>query len=351
MRRVLGLAGLLTFAMAGSAAAKDVYLAIGGSVNNFRTDARILNPSSTKTIQVQAWLLAPGNVDNSAVAPRTVTIGPREMAVFDDVVASLFGASGVGAIRLSSPDDFVATQRIYAQTSAGTLGQFVPGIDVVSALTRGTIIQLKRNSAFRTNIGLVNPGSDPATVTWHLHDRTNARVAVGTPVVVRPFGVIAPTAIDSGAFFNATGFDLTDAWVSFTSDRPIVAYASVVDNATTDPTYITAAADSGEALPQQETRKFDVVASSFTFSISPAFNVKVGDEVELRLRSADVVHGFSLVGPNGAVLVEALTMSPGASAVIRTFRAELAGTYTYFCTHALCGEGHNDMTGAFSVGP
>ena len=45
--------------------AKDVYLSIGGSVGSFRTDARIFNPSQTKDIQIQAYYLPVGNVDNS----------------------------------------------------------------------------------------------------------------------------------------------------------------------------------------------------------------------------------------------------------------------------------------------
>lgn len=345
--RILLVAFTVLFAL--DLSAKDVYLAIGGSVNNFRTDARILNPSADKTIQVQAWLLAPGNVDNTAVQPRTITIGPREMAVYDDVVSSLFQASGVGAIRLSSPDDFIATQRIYAQTDTGTLGQFVPGIDAVGGLTQGALIQLKKNTAYRTNLGVVNPNSQSATVTWRLHDRNNDLVAVGSPMVLKPFGVVAPTPMDSSAFYTVGNADISDAWVSFTSDRPVIAYASVVDNATTDPTYITASEDTGEDPPLQQTKVFSVRARQFTFTISPAFNIRTGDQVELRLQTSDVTHGFSLVGPDGRILVDALTMNPGDAPDIRTFSAELAGTYTYFCTHALCGEGHSEMTGAFTV--
>lgn len=333
-----------------TAAAGDVYLAIGGSVNNFRTDARILNPSATETIEIQARLLAPGNVDNSAVQPRTITIPPREMAVYDDVVASLFQASGLGAIRLSSQAPFVATQRIYAQATAGTLGQFVPGIDVEDALTRGVLIQLRRSDAYRTNIGVVNPGGQPATITWRLHDRNNNLVAEGQPMTLMPYGVVAPTAMHSGFFFAVGSADMSDAWVSFTSDRPVVAYASVVDNATTDPTYITASEDTGEDLPQQpSTEDYDVFAAQFSFSFSPTLNIKVGDEVAFHITTTDVVHGFMLQGPDGRVLINPITMNPNAEAIVRTFRAEMAGTYTYACTHSLCGEGHSQMTGAFTV--
>ena len=94
--------------------AKDVYLAIGGSVGSFRTDTRIFNPSSTKDIQIQAFLLPTGNSDNTGVQAKTITIPKRAMLENDDVVSSLFGTTGLGGIRLSSSDDFVATQRVYS---------------------------------------------------------------------------------------------------------------------------------------------------------------------------------------------------------------------------------------------
>src|SRR3954466_7574299 len=118
MRRLtLGLLTAIAF-FATAAFAKDVYLNIAGSVGVFRTDARIFNPSATKDIQLQAYYLPIGNGDNSAVQSITITIPKRQMIVYDDVVSSLFHAGGLGAIRLKSDDDFLATQRIYAQTSA-----------------------------------------------------------------------------------------------------------------------------------------------------------------------------------------------------------------------------------------
>jgi len=125
-----------------SAFAKDVYLVIGGSVGVFRTDLRIVNPSTTKDISIKAYLLPVGLVDNSGVQPKTITVTKRQMAVYNDVVTSLFNGTGLAAIRLTSDDDFIATQRIYATTDAGTLGQFVPGLDASSAKTKGIVTQL-----------------------------------------------------------------------------------------------------------------------------------------------------------------------------------------------------------------
>src|SRR5260221_9531114 len=112
----------LLIALASALSAKEVWLSIGGTTANgsFKTDARIFNPSTTKDIQIQAYYLPVGNADNSSVQPLApITVLKRQQVVYNDVVASLFHAGGLGAIRLKSDDDFVATQRIYAVSSAG----------------------------------------------------------------------------------------------------------------------------------------------------------------------------------------------------------------------------------------
>lgn len=348
---------LLIFAT--SAFAKDVYLSIGGSVGVFHTDTRIFNPSSAKDIQIQAYLLPPG-ADNSGVQPITITVPKRAMVEYNDVVQSMFNSSvPLAGIRLKSGDDFVATQRIYAQSNAGcvgTLGQFVPGLDVSTAMKQGVLVQLKSNASFRTNIGVVNPNPTAANVTWHLYDKNNA--AVGTtnnsasfPAAILPFGVVTPLNIT--AAFNAPGADLSDAWISFSSDQPIFAYASVVDNGTTDPTFIPMSADSGAppTTTQPTSKTYTVTERNFSITISPQIGIndlKVGDQVTFHISVSDSDHGFELVDPSGNVLIPSVIFSPGDE-VDKTFTVTAKGTYNYFCTNSRCGTGHSSMTGSFDV--
>lgn len=360
MRRWVVVAALAISATA--AFAKDGYLTIGGSVGAFRTDARIFNPSTTKDIVIHAYYLPVGNGDNSAIQPTDITVPKRQMLLFDDVVASLFHAGGLGAIRLVSDDDFVATSRIYAQTSAtscqaaGTLGQFLEGDDVSAASATGVLIQLKSSTAFRTNIGAVNPNSTPAHVTWRLYDKTNALVATGSPLTMPPYAVIGPTSMTSGFFFNAGSFDLSDSWVSFQSDQPVFAYASVVDNVTTDPTYIAMTKDSGTTSSTSPSAKtFDVTLRSFSITITPpiaAATLKQNDQVTFRVTNVqtDTTHGFTLVSPTGVTLVPDRFYPPGSGTVIQNFTVTREGTYTYYCTNSSCGTGHTSMTGSFDVG-
>src|ERR1044071_271588 len=117
MRRIATLFLLLSgFATLGFS--KDVFLSIGGTVGNaavgsFRTDLRIFNPSSTKDIQIQAYFLPTGGGDNSGAQPTTITVHPRQMAVYDDAITALFSEPRLGGIRLSSAPPLLGPHQNY----------------------------------------------------------------------------------------------------------------------------------------------------------------------------------------------------------------------------------------------
>jgi plastocyanin len=339
--------------------AKDVYLSVGGSVGNFRTDARIANPSFTKDITITARYLPagpPGGApDNSGVATKTITVTRRSMAVYDDVVQSLFGGGPpLGAVRLTSDDDFVATQRIYADESAsaknGTLGQFVPGLEVSQALKKGVLIQLKANGGrgtkgtFRTNWGGVNPNDQAVNVKYTLYDKNN-QVAGTNTLDIPPFGVISPTEISG--FFGAQAADLSNAWISFDSPLPVFFYASVLDNGSEDPTFIPASNDTGVAPVTPQLKTVTVTAHNWEYDFVPSAPLAQGDQVRFVLRSSEGTHGFQLVTPGFDTLISE-TLSPGQT-IERTITITQKGQYTYFCTFSACGIGHTGMTDNFTI--
>jgi len=334
--------------------ASEVFIPIAGSVGVFSTDARVFNPSYTDSITIQASLLPVGNIDNSAVPPVEITVAPREMKVYDDVVTSLFGATGLGGVRFASGSDLGATARIFANEAAGTLGQFVVGVPVESALTKGVLIQLKSSTTFRTNVGFMNPsvGAD-ANITFRLYDKSNAEVA-STTQLVKPFGVVSPTNITS--LFPGVSADLSDCWVAFESDTPVIVYGSVIDNRTTDPTYVPAILDTGVMPPQPMIKEFRVEAFQFDYTVTPTGGsptgdqivVKQGDQVRLILTASDnglgSGHGFSM-----SPFVSSRTLRPGQETIVE-FTASQSGTFTYICTVS-CGGGHSTMRGTMTVQP
>lgn len=343
---------VLTF----SASAKDVYLSIGGSTGNFRTDARIFNPSFDKDITITARYLPTGNVDNAAVATKTITVAKRTMAVYNDVVQSLFGGgAALGAVRLTSDDDFVASQRIYADESAGpqngTLGQYVPGLDVTTALKKGVLVQLRQNGSrgakgtFRTNIGMVNPNASVANVNFKLYDRSNSLAGTNT-LTLQPFGAFFPAALNG--FFGNPDRDLSDAWFAFDSDVPVFVYASVLDNGSEDPTFIPATADSGVEVVAPQVKTVTITARNWAFTVAQSETLRVGDQVTFRISKTEGTHGFVLQAPNGEILINMPSMP--LSVAEQTITLPAVGNYQFACTNGGCGAGHNDMTGELAVG-
>ena len=139
---------LLIFAS--STFAIDRWVLISGTVGAFHTDARVFNPMFDRDISVTA---AFHPTDGSGVLTQTFTVPRRQMRVMDDVTSFLFQTPKLGAIRFTSTDEFEVTSRIYAISTTcpsgatATLGQFGPGVDPSSALSRGALLQLKANGS------------------------------------------------------------------------------------------------------------------------------------------------------------------------------------------------------------
>ncbi|HSP16441.1 MAG TPA: hypothetical protein VLV78_16975 [Thermoanaerobaculia bacterium] len=340
--------GFLSFAS--SAFAVDRWILISGTVSNFHTDARIFNPAFDKDIQLTATFYP---TDGSAPLSATdINVSKRQMRIVDDVTTQLFNTTKLGAIRFSSADDFEVSSRIYAQTAIGTLGQFGPGTPPSVAKTRGVLLQLKASNSFHTNIGAVNPSSTTANVTWTLYDKASAVISSKT-TPLPPLSTLAPTNMAGGFFFDPKGSDMSDAWVSYSSDQPILAYASVIDNGTTDQTFIPAVEDVGvptPAPPQNTTKDFNVTLRSFAISISPdPSTLKSGDTAVFHIHVIEGPHTFTIMGPNGETIVPVTSPDPGKT-IDRTFTVGAKGTYVYFCTNSFCGFGHSSMIGTFDVG-
>lgn len=355
MYRTLAVALLsISFSIAGFA--KDVYLPIAGSANGFFTDTRIFNPSFDKDITIQArYLPAVRDRDNTNAAVKTITVAKRSMARYDDVVQSLFDGGGgfpLGAIRLTSEDDFIATQRIYADARTGhqkgTLGQFLQGLDVSAARRKGVVLQLKSGAAtlgdFRTNWGGANPNPTAANVTLKLYDRNNALAATKS-VTMQPYGVFPPDNIVS--FFGAAANDLTDGWFSYESDQPIFVYGSVVDNGSVDPTAVAAVEDTGVAPAPPPQKTVTITARDWEFDVSQPAALNAGDQVKFIVSNAEGTHGFRLTGPGGETLIDSFPMPTTPTEFVVTLPS--AGTYFYVCTNSGCGTGHFAMSGTLSV--
>ncbi|MCG6963747.1 MAG: serine hydrolase [Acidobacteria bacterium] len=200
----------------------------------WRTDLALLNLSSTTATAQVRFHLETGTVSMS------VNLAPRQQVLLGDVVAAL-GATGTGTLEIVADAEILATSRTYNAGADGTLGQFLGGIPEEATAGVGVpwwILGLHQNSAFRTNIGLANTGTEPATVRVTLFDADGSELANTTWVVAAgaTINTLTPFKELAGRSDITSGY----ARVDVEAGAGIIAYGSVIDNHTNDPTTVAA---------------------------------------------------------------------------------------------------------------
>lgn len=228
----------------------------------WQSDVRITNTASE--VIRYAINFTPSSVDGTQEGKTTeLEIGPGQTTALDDIVKRWYGQGSLGdgsngtlEIR---PLDFagkigsnaisfvtVASSRSYAKTANGTLGQFVPAIPFVSFIGRAmadnqpaslSIQQIVQNSAYRTNLGLVEGSGKEATVQITVFNAAGAEVTSFTRTL-KPF-----EHQQLNSFLAARGIALDDGRVEvkvLSATGKVMSYASVVDAVTSDPLLVPA---------------------------------------------------------------------------------------------------------------
>jgi cytochrome c oxidase subunit 2 len=89
----------------------------------------------------------------------------------------------------------------------------------------------------------------------------------------------------------------------------------------------------------------NVKGQQFAWTISPA-RVRAGQEVEFRLTSADVNHGFGVYDDRDQLVAQVQVVPGKTQKLVHTFTRP--GTYTVLCLE-FCGVGHHVMETTFEV--
>lgn len=239
------LAGALS---AGAASSTMLYLPVVATVagqggTNFHTDARFVNRSgAAATVEFSYWPEGAGNTAPGATS--TLTIGPSEELVLDDIATELFGVTnGKGGVSVSADSTIFGSARVYNDQIAageGTFGQYVRAVSMDSAFLSGAVEFLSNEPAdtgagYRSNIGWFNPNDSNATVMLFAWDadgtllgsveQTAGRMALGQKRLDQLWSSLA---------------DYGNLYVTYSADLPIFVYGSVVDNVNGDAVYIPA---------------------------------------------------------------------------------------------------------------
>ena len=238
--------------------AQEVDIPVAGHVTNgigqtFISDVRIFNPSFTApTTALVEFFQAGTSANTTATNSLAVNLPARGTAVLNDIAGTTgLSITGVGAIRITSAANVVATSRIYINTPNGSFGQFVPAFARGEALRRGAIPQVSNTvaaiSGFRSNVGFFNPNQTAVTV--RLEARDAAGNVIGSNVLtLQP---LSQQQNSIGTYFPGVNVSNTEnLTLSFDASAGIFAYASEVDNTSGDTFLIPAQPDTGVAASQ-----------------------------------------------------------------------------------------------------
>ena len=238
---------------------------------------------------------------------------------------------------------------------------YVPGLTIASAFP-ATVLTSARNlgagAGFRTNVGVYNPGDTTASPTFRVYDGTTLLGTTQLP---------SPLAPHSGAQINDV-FAAVGASSTATSNGVVVvdgsgvalhSYAAVIDNATTDPSFVVGAQDQPAPGGPQSVM---VSVKAWDFSpggpVSQPLVLKVGVTYTLIFHNVDLPgtpnpqHGFSGISDLGLPSTD--NISPGNDFQITGFTPQdyQRGSYPFECTQNDCGgdpEQHNGMIGMLII--
>jgi hypothetical protein len=218
--------------------------AIGGT-NNFHSDIRIYNGDSTSATVTATFYPQAGGAPRPA--PNAIVIGKGEVAAFDDVIASLFNANGLGGsivMTTSSASKLVASGRTYTiNAENGTFGQFIPGVSPAQGIGLGDralqVLQLEQSANFRSNLGLAELNGNPTKVrvTAYLPD---SKTAASTEIDLGPNQFLQLNRVLEQFYPGQSTYNARVSVEVVSGTGRVTAYGSIIDNGTLDPTYVPA---------------------------------------------------------------------------------------------------------------
>jgi hypothetical protein len=234
---------------------------VNGVAGPFLSDVRLTNATNSP-VKYQVTM-TPTQTDGTKSSKVTaVTVGSQETSALNDIVKNFFGFGATGAlsdigfgsleirpIDSGSLQTF-ASSRTYASTARGTFGQFVGAVPFGQFATKRAAIglpigggsrpitklslqQVAQSARFRTNFGIAEGAGEPASGVIRIFNAAGARLNEV------PFSLMPGEQRQFNAFIAANGVPTLEDGrleVEITSETgAVTAYASVLDNVTTDP--------------------------------------------------------------------------------------------------------------------
>lgn len=218
-------------------------VAYTNGIANWRSDVRLYNAGSGS---VTATLTFYPQGSPGSPLSRPVQIAAGETKALDNILNTTFGitdpsAGGSILVTTSSASSIIASARTYTPVAFGTVGQFIPAVTAGDSVGTGDrslqLLQLESSEAFRANIGLVETTGNPAVAEVSLI-LPDSKV---TPVIAFSLAPNEFVQVPVSAFGVSTSIYNVRASISVVGGNgKVAAYGSLVDNLSSDPTYVPA---------------------------------------------------------------------------------------------------------------
>ena len=210
--------------------------ASGALGSQWRTDVGVLNVNGARSDFELVFY-------SSTQRTGTAFVAAGSQSILVDVVGQVSG-SGSAALEVRSSLPVKVSSRTYNLNTAGaqcypngTLGQNLDALTLPQGLAAGEsafLTQLTENAAFRTNISVTNMSAAAATAKVELFDGSGTKLTEYT--VSLSAGQFKQEAKPFFAKAGQTNMSRGYAKITVTAGSGVVAYASVIDNVTQDPT-------------------------------------------------------------------------------------------------------------------
>jgi hypothetical protein len=132
----------------------------------------------------------------------------------------------------------MAAVRTYNTGDNGTFGQSLPGVASsmsISESQTGILSPVRRSPLFRTNVGFINTGSSSCTVRLTFRDGNGSQIGSALTRGLAPgaWKQINEAIAEAGVGYAEGAYAVVEV---MTPGAEVWAYATVIDNASGDPT-------------------------------------------------------------------------------------------------------------------
>jgi hypothetical protein len=237
-----------------------------GINSQFQSDVRVTN-SSAQLLQYQVTFTPTGSNGLANGRQTTFSIDPGRTIALDDVLRGWFGTGGesvTGSLEVRPLTDTAsatpgsgfaggladlvtfASSRTFNVTSNGTFGQYIPAIPFANFIGGATDVapasalslqQIAQSDRYRTNLGIVEGSGNPASLLVKVFGSD------GQKLKEFPVQLAGGEHTQLNAFLSTNGVGpLSDGRVEISvvgGSGKVTAYASVLDNQTSDPLLVT----------------------------------------------------------------------------------------------------------------